>query len=112
MILLISESKIIFFFLGEVIRNPLKNQIEVKLSLSGLREMEHSFSVEMKSKKYVRNISISDEDYNRVLLEGFLGELERISLIEGKMLEIKGSYGILRVDLSEEELQNMKTNSS
>jgi len=74
--------------------------------------MEHSFSVEMKSKRYVRNISISDEDYNRVLLEGFLGELERLSLIEGRMLEIKGSNGTLRVDLSEDELRNMKTSSS
>ena len=74
--------------------------------------MEHSFSVEMKSKKYVRNVSISDEDYNRVLLEGFLGELERISLIGGKMLEIRGSHGILRVDLSEDELRKMKTSSS
>ena len=79
---------------------------------SGLRDMEHSFSVEMKSKRYVRNISISDEDYNRVLLEGFLGKLERLSLIEGRMLEIKGSNGILRVDLTEDELRNMKTSSS
>ncbi len=74
-----------------------------------MSEIKHSFSIEMKSKKYVRNISISDEDYNRVLLEGFLGELERLSLIEGRMLEIKGSNGILRVDLSEDELRNMKT---
>ena len=77
-----------------------------------MRDMEHTFSVEMKSKRYVRNISISDEDYNRVLLEGFLGELERLSLIEGRMLEIKGSNGTLRVDLSEDELRNMKTSSS
>jgi hypothetical protein len=74
--------------------------------------MEHSFSVEMKSKTYVRNISISDEDYNRVLFEGFLGELERLSLIEGRMLEVRGSKGILRIDLSEDELRNMKTSSS
>ena len=77
-----------------------------------MRDMEHTFSVEMKSKRYVRNISISDEDYNRVLLEGFLGELDRLSLIEGRMLEIKGSNGTLRVDLSEDELRNMKTSSS
>ena len=70
--------------------------------------MEHSFSVEMKSKTYVRNISISEEDYNRVLFEGFLGELERLSIIEGRMLEIKGSNGILRVDLSEDELRSIK----
>ena len=71
--------------------------------------MEHSFSIEMKSKKYVKNISISDEDYNRVLFEGFLGELKGLSLIEGRMLEVKGFNGILRIDLSEDELRTMKT---
>jgi len=73
-----------------------------------LRKLEHSFSVEMKSKKYVKNISISDEDYNRVFFEGFLGELKRLSLIEGRMLEVKGSSGTLRVDLSAEELRKLK----
>lgn len=74
--------------------------------------MEHSFSIEMKSKKYVKNISISDEDYNRVLFEGFLGDLKRLSLVEGRMLEVKGSNGILRIDLSEDELRMMKANLS
>jgi hypothetical protein len=73
-----------------------------------LRKLVHSFSVEMKSKKYVKNISISDEDYNRVFFEGFLGELKRLSLIEGRMLEVKGSSGTLRVDLSAEELRKLK----
>lgn len=73
-----------------------------------MRKLEHSFSVEMKSKKYVKNISISDEDYNRVFFEGFLGELKRLSLIEGRMLEVKGSSGTLRVDLSAEELRKLK----
>ena len=41
---------------------------------------------------------------NRVLFEGFLGELKDISLVEGLMLEFRGSYGILRMDMTEEEL--------
>ncbi|MHA2392903.1 MAG: hypothetical protein ACXAEX_13230 [Promethearchaeota archaeon] len=74
--------------------------------------MEHSFSIEMKSKKNVRTISISDEEYNRVLFEGFLGELLKISHIEGRMLEVKGTNGVLRIDLSEDELKKMKTDLS
>lgn len=70
--------------------------------------MEHSFSIEMKSKKYVTSVSISDEDHNRVLFQGILGDLKGLSLIEGKMLEVKGSNGILRIDLSEDELRMMK----
>lgn len=70
--------------------------------------MEHSFSIEMKSKRYVKNISISDEDHNHVLFQGFLGDLKKLSLVEGKMLEVKGSNGVLRIDLSEDELRTMK----
>jgi len=44
---------------------------------------------------------------NRVLFEGFLGELKDISLVEGLMLEVRGSYGILRMDMTEEELRRV-----
>ena len=66
--------------------------------------MEHAFSVEMKSKVYLKNISISNESHDRVLLEGSLGELTKIFLAEGDVLEIIGVNGTLRVDLSEEQL--------
>lgn len=41
-----------------------------------------------------------------MLFEGFLGELKEISLVEGLMLEVRGSNGILRMDLTEEELRS------
>ena len=66
--------------------------------------MEHSFSVEMKSKKYVKNISISDEAYDRVLFEGNLGELIELSLAE-EVLELIGVNGVLRVGLTEDQLR-------
>ena len=69
--------------------------------------MEHAFSIEMKSKKYVRHISISNESHDRVLFEGYLGELQELSMIEGAALEVKGVYGVLRIDLSEDELQKI-----
>ncbi len=42
-----------------------------------------------------------------MLIEGFLGELTELGLIEDVMLEIKGSNGILRMDLNEEELKKL-----
>ena len=77
-----------------------------------MSKLEHSFSIEVKSKKYVRNISISDEDYNRVFFEGFLGELKELSHVEGRMLEIKCTHGVLRIDLNEEELRIIRPDSS
>jgi hypothetical protein len=47
----------------------------------GVKNLEHSFSVEMKSKRHVKSISISDEAHDRVLFEGSLGELLGLSLV-------------------------------
>lgn len=66
--------------------------------------MEHAFSVEMKSKRHVKNVSISDEAHGRVLFEGNLGELLDLSFTEGDVLEFVGVNGVLRVDVSEEQM--------
>jgi hypothetical protein len=71
-----------------------------------LNGVEHAFSVEMKSKRYVKSISISDESHDRVLFEGNLGELMELSLVEGDILELIGVNGVLRVTITEEQLRN------
>jgi len=70
-------------------------------------KMERSFSIEMKSKKHVRNISVSNESHERVLFEGFLGELEDLSMVDGAVLEVRGTNGVLRIDLTVEDLREM-----
>ena len=45
-----------------------------------------------------------------VLIEGFLGDLEAVDLVEGAMLEIQGSNGTLKIDLKEEELNKLFKN--
>ena len=68
------------------------------------------FSVEMASKKHLVNVSISDKSYDRVLIEGFLGKLTEIEMIEDSLLEFKGTNGVLRIDMSKEELwQKLRT---
>lgn len=70
-----------------------------------VKNVKHAFSIEINSKKYVKNISISDEAHDRVLFEGDLGELLEISLMEGNVLELVGANGVLRVGLTEEQLR-------
>jgi len=67
--------------------------------------VEHAFSIEMKSKKHVKHISLSDESHEHVLFEGSLGKLEELSMVEDAVLEVKGTNGILRIDLSKDELR-------
>ena len=71
------------------------------------RTKEHAFSIELRSKEYVKHVAMSNDAEDKVLIEGFLGELEEFSFIEGAMLEIKGINGTLRMDLKEEELRNL-----
>lgn len=69
--------------------------------------MGHVFSVELKSKRHVRNISISNEARDRVLFEGDLGELEEVAFIGGSMLEVRGTNGVLRVELGHGEMEKL-----
>ena len=81
----------------------------MRASLSGLGEswIGRGFSIEMESKRHVKNISISDEAHDRVLFEGNIGELEELSMVDERVLEIRGSNGLLRVDVTVGELDKM-----
>ena len=68
---------------------------------------EHSFSIELKSKKHVKTITLTNKIQNRILLEGSLGKLEEITLIEGRVVELKGANGTLRLDICEDELMQL-----
>ena len=65
--------------------------------------MTRSFSIEIKSKNYLDKISINDANQG-VLIEGEYGELCCLSLLEDKLLEIQGSNGIFRIEVTLEEL--------
>jgi hypothetical protein len=67
----------------------------------------HMFSIELTSKSFVKRLAIPSDSDDKVLIEGFLGELKEISITEGIVLEIQGTNGILRIDLSEEELRKL-----
>ena len=69
--------------------------------------MEHTFSIELTAKQYVRHLTVSDTSPDRVFFEGSLGQMKALNLIEGRTLEIQGVHGVLRVDLCEADLQNM-----
>ena len=75
--------------------------------VGGGEYMEHTFSIELSSKKYVRHLTVSDTSPDRVFFEGSLGPLKALSLIEGSTLEIQGVHGVLRVDLHEADIHKM-----
>ncbi len=68
---------------------------------------KHTFSIELKSKQYLKLVAMPNGAKDSVLIEGFLGDLEVVDLVEGAMLEIQGANGTLKMDLKEEELTRL-----
>ena len=66
----------------------------------------HAFSVELKSKEFVKNLSIPDEGGN-VVFEGCLGKLKSSKILEDVMLEIEGDFGSFCLDFDELEIAKM-----
>jgi hypothetical protein len=69
---------------------------------------ERIFSVELKSKVSLKNLSMSNSGLENVLLEGTLGQLQYATFAEDVILEVVGDKGILRINLAKNEIQEAK----
>jgi hypothetical protein len=65
---------------------------------------ERFFSVELKSKVSLKNVTLSDSSLENVLLEGTLGQLQHASFAEDVILEVVGDKGVLRINLSQNDI--------
>ena len=65
---------------------------------------ERFFSVELKSKVSLKNVTLSDSSLENVLLEGTLGQLQHASFPEDVILEVIGDKGVLRINLSQNDI--------
>ena len=83
------------------------SQSKANLSGSDEPKLGRSLSVEMASKKYVKSLIFSDEVCTRVLFEANIGNLIGLSSVDERVVEVRGTNGTLRVDLTEEELEAM-----
>jgi hypothetical protein len=66
---------------------------------------ERVFSVELKSKRNLKNVTLTNGSSDSVLVEGTIGELVQATFAEGIILEVVGKDGVLRVDLREDEIK-------
>jgi len=63
---------------------------------------EHAFSIELRSKNYL-SLDQPKEVDGSVLIEGTLGELLDLKFVESVMIELTGTRGVLRLDITELE---------
>ena len=61
--------------------------------------------MELGSKTNLSNVSLTNGGHESVLVEGTIGELRRAGFVEGIVLEIVGSKGVLRINIGEAEIR-------
>jgi hypothetical protein len=70
---------------------------------SGAHRGDRVFSIELNAGNDLRKVSVPS-DKHRILLEGTIGSLRGAGFVEDTILQLEGSRGVLRVDLSLEDL--------
>ena len=65
---------------------------------------ERFFSVELKSRVNLKNVSLTNSGHENVLVEGTIGELLRAEFTEGIVLEVVGDKGTLRINITPQEI--------
>ena len=63
---------------------------------------ERFFSVELKSKAHLKNVTLTNGSADSALIEGTLGELVQATFAEGVILEVVGIKGTFRINLDEQ----------
>lgn len=64
---------------------------------------EKSFSIELHSKAHLKTINLVNE-CESVLIEGTIGQLQQAKFVENILLKVKGTKGVLRIDLTPEQI--------
>jgi hypothetical protein len=67
--------------------------------------VDTTFSIEMTSKHHVKTLTLANDTHMPVLVEGDLGELQEVTLVEGDVLEFVGTNGVLRIDVRDAHLE-------
>ena len=70
---------------------------------------KHGFSIEVESQKYIINLKIKEKSRG-VLVEGYLGEIRTLGVVDDAVLVIEAEHGTLRLDLTMDELSTMLKN--
>jgi hypothetical protein len=70
---------------------------------------ERFFSVELKSKVNLKNVTLTNGSHENVLIEGSIGQLQRAEFAEDVILEVVGDRGVLRINLNQDEIKKKET---
>jgi hypothetical protein len=70
-----------------------------------MEKKELFFSVELKSKVNLKNVTMTNGDHENVLVEGTIGQLQYAAFSDGVVLEVFGDKGVFRINLTQDEIK-------
>ena len=70
---------------------------------------ERFFSIELKSRVNLKNVTFSNGYHENVLVEGTIGQLQRAEFAEDVLLEVVGDKGVLRINLCKDEIRKKES---
>ena len=65
---------------------------------------ERVFSIELDSRENLRDVSVPGWS-QKVIIEGTIGDLQLAEFVDDAVLQLTGSGGVLRIDLSRRDLR-------
>jgi hypothetical protein len=84
---------------------PPSPGLRVRMTQERNGKEKRMFTIELRSKADVRNVSLDDK--KGILIEGSIGSLVRARFLDDLVLEVVGSDGELRMDLSKKDLERI-----
>jgi len=64
---------------------------------------ERAFAIELNSGSDLKNVNFTNWA-QRIVLEGSIGTLKHADFVEGSVLELVGTEGVLKIDFSKEDM--------
>ena len=70
-----------------------------------MKDKNRVFSVELNSRKDLKNITLENGGNDKVTIEGTIGRLVAARFEEEVILEVLGTEGVIRIDLGKDEIK-------
>ena len=70
-----------------------------------MKDKKRVFSVELNSRKDLKNITLENGGNNKVTIEGTIGRLVVARFEEDIIFEIVGTEGVIRIDLGKDDIK-------
>ena len=67
-------------------------------------EKERVFSVELGSRRDLKNVTLAETASEKVTMEGTIGTLLKARFMEDVILEVTGTKGVLRIDIGADDI--------